>query len=181
MAYTVPTTEPAALRAGDTWQWTRVLGDYPADAWTLTYYFRNAAAHFNVVAAADGTAYAVNVVKATTAARTAGWYDWAAFVSSATERYQVDAGRTEVLPDLSAAAAYDGRTFARKMLDAIEAALLSRATTDQLDMIEAAYEARKIRRGEGGLLKLRDSFRAEVAVEDRARRGVRSNRILAVG
>jgi len=55
MAYTVPNTEPAALRSGDTWQWTRDLGDYPADAWTLTYYFRNATAHFDIVATADGT------------------------------------------------------------------------------------------------------------------------------
>lgn len=182
MGYTVPTTEPNSLRAGDTWQWTREnLSDYPATTWTLTYYFRNATSHFNVVATADGSTFAVSVAMATTADRVPGWYDWTAFVSDGTERYQVGAGRLEVLPDLANAVPYDGRTFARRMLDYIEAALEERASTDQLDLITAQLENRSLTRDKAGMLSLRDRFRAEVAVEDRTRRGIRSNRILAVG
>src|SRR5574340_527910 len=48
MAYTAPTNEPSALRAGDTWSWRREdLGDYPASSWTLKYYFRNSSAKFD--------------------------------------------------------------------------------------------------------------------------------------
>jgi len=43
MAATIPSDEPARLRAGDTWKWTRTLGDYPAGTWTLKYRFKNAA------------------------------------------------------------------------------------------------------------------------------------------
>jgi hypothetical protein len=35
MAATTPSDEPARLRAGDTWKWTRSLADYPAGTWTL--------------------------------------------------------------------------------------------------------------------------------------------------
>ena len=68
MTATIPTTEPTELRVGDTWQWKRedLSSDYPATSWTLTYYFRNATAYFNVVATADGVHFEVTVAKATT-------------------------------------------------------------------------------------------------------------------
>lgn len=173
MAYTVPTTEPAALRSGDTWQWNRDLGDYPADVWTLTYYFRNAASNFDIIATADGTAYAVSVAMSTTAGYTAGWYDWTAFVSNGTERYQVGSGRLEVQPNLAAAAPYDGRGFARKMVDAIEAALLNRATSDQLDLISSAQGDRSITRDKDRLQVMLEKYRAEASREENPGRNSR--------
>lgn len=182
MAYTVPTTEPPELRIGDTWEWRREdLGDYPASTWTLTYYFRNATAYFDVAATADGDDFEVSVAKATTAGKTAGWYDWVAMVDDGTDRHQVDSGRVELLANVATAAAYDARTFARKMLDSIEDALEARATADTLDLISTQLAERGLTRDRNGLIKLREYFRAEVAKEDRARLGVKSNRILAVG
>lgn len=169
MAATVPTTEPSALRAGDTWTWRRDdLSDYPASAWTLKYYFRNATAYFDIDAAADGDAHLVTVAKATTAGKAAGWYDWIAVATSATERYQVDSGRAEVLPDFSTAAAYDARTTARKLLDYVEALLLGRASADQIDIIETTLADRGLKRETGGLMKLRSQLAGEVAREDAA-------------
>jgi len=180
MAQTIPTTEPSSLRAGDTWQWRREdLSDFPASAWTLKYYFRNAAAKFDITAAADGDLYAVSVAKATTAPRTVGKYDWIAVVESATERFQVDSGRFEVLPNLATDAVYDARTFARKMLDAIEAALLGEATANQLNILEAEFENRRTKFDRANLLTLRAHFRAEVRAEENAGKPSR-NRILAV-
>ena len=180
----IATTEPTFLRAGDTWAWTRTLADYPASAWTLTYYFRNATAKFDVAATASGDSYAVTVAKALSG-KTPGWYDWTAFVESATERHQVDAGRIQILQNVAADAVYDGRTFARKMLDAIEAALESRATGDQLDLITAGTGDRNIGRDKDRLMQLRMQFRLEVrAEEDKERRangGAGRNKILMVG
>jgi hypothetical protein len=180
----IATTEPTSLRAGDTWAWSRQLADYPATAWTLTYYFRNATAYFDIVATANGSDYAISVAKASTG-KTAGWYDWTAFVESATERHQVDAGRCQILPNVSAAAVSDGRTFARRMLDAIEAALESRATGDQLDLISAGTGDRNIGRDKDRLMQIRTQFRLEVrAEEDKERRangGAGRNRIVMVG
>lgn len=179
VAYTVPTTEPTKLRAGDTWQWRREdLSDWPASSYTLTYYVRNAASHFNITAAADGDNFAVSVPMATTAGYTAGEYDWYAFVSDGSERYQIDAGRFEVLPDVSAAAAYDGRGWAKQMLDLVEAALLSRATDDQLDVINTTLGDRGLSRDRGGLIALRSQLQAEAKREEAAIYGTGKSRVL---
>lgn len=186
MAYTVPTLEPAELRAGDTWAWRREdLGDYPASIWTLTYAFRNATAYFDVVATADGEAFAISVAKATTAGKTAGSYDWTAFVSDGSERHEIGRGVLEVLPDMGTAAARDGRSWARQMLDYVESALLSKATGSQLDIVRAQLAERNLQYDIPGLLVLRDRLRAEVRAEDNAdrlRRGLASrHRLLARG
>jgi GNAT superfamily N-acetyltransferase len=180
MAATIPTTEPLTARAGDTWQWRRddLSSDYPASAWTLKYYFRNAAGYFDVTAAADGDEFAVSVAMATTAGYAVGHYDWFAVVESATERFQVDAGRLQVLPNMATAAAYDGRGFARKMLDAIEAALLSRATADQLDMVATQLGDRSLTRDRASLIQLRSQFMAEAKREEAAQNGTDSRRML---
>jgi hypothetical protein len=179
MAFTVPTTEPTDLRAGDTWAWRREdLSDYPASVWTLTYYFRNATSHFNITAAADGDTFEVEVAGATTAAYAPGWFNWFAFVTDGTDRHQVGEGYFEVKPDVANAVPYDGRTWARRMLDYVEAALESRASSDQLDVIEAALDMRKIKRGEGGLLTLRSQLEIEVKRETAARTGENKSRIL---
>ena len=186
MAYPVPTVEPAELRAGDTWAWRREdLGEYPASSWTLTYAFRNATAYFDVTATADGDAFAVSVAKATTAAKTAGSYDWTAFVSDGTERHEIGRGVLEILPDMGTAAARDGRSWARTMLDYVEAALLTKASGDQLDVVRAQLAERNLQFDIPGLIALRDRLRAEVRSEesaDRLRRGLAPrNRIFARG
>lgn len=179
MAYTVPTTEPTELRAGDTWQWRREdLSDWPASAWTLTYYVRNASAHFDIAATADGDEYAVSVQMATTAAYSAGDYDWYAFVSDGAERYQIDAGHFEVLPNVATAAAYDGRVWARKMLDYVEAALLNRASSDQLDVVNTTLGDRGLSRDRGGLISLRSQLMTEAKREEAAINGTGKSRML---
>lgn len=181
MATTPPTTEPTALRAGDTWQWTRedLAADYPATAWTLKYYFRNASAYFDITATADGDFFDVLVAKATTANYAAGDYDWLAVVESATQRFEVDKGRIDVLPNLATAAAYDARTFARTMLDAVESALSAKATASQLDLVQAALADRSMQYDTAALIKLRSMLLSEVRREDAVRNGTSNNRIVA--
>ena len=164
------TTEPTELRAGDTWTWTRedLASDYPATGWTLTYYFRNSAAYFTVVATADGNFFDVAVAKATTAGYTAGDYAWVAVVTSATERFEVDRGNLKLLPDYSASAALDYRTFAAKLLAAVESELTSRGSSGSLDLVNAALSDRSLTRDAGGLITLRSQLIAEVKREQAA-------------
>jgi hypothetical protein len=173
MSTTIPTTEPASARAGDTWRWQRTLSDYPASTWTLSYTLFNAAGKVSIAATADGDDHLVSVAPATTAAYTAGRYDWVAHVSDGTDRHQVGAGSINVLPDLSAVSSYDGRSHARKMLDAIDALLEGRATTDQLDLIAAANVGsnsgdQSMQMRPEFLMNLRKHYAAMVASEDRA-------------
>ena len=178
----IATSEPAELRVGDTWQWRREdLSDYPASLWTLTYYVRNASAYFDIVATADGVNFAISVAKATTALKTAGEYTWVAVVSDATYRYEVDSGSFTLLPNYGTAAAYDGRKFAQRLLDSVEAILENRATTDQLDLVSSAIGDRSLTRDMAEMWKLRTNLRGEVKREEAAeamRNGESRNRLL---
>lgn len=163
----IPTNEPSSLRAGDTWKWTRTLADYPAGTWTLKYRFKNATSYFEIVAGTSGTDHLVSVAAATTAAYAAGSYTWMAWVEGgSSEKYTVDTGTLAVDPDYRAStAAYDGRSHARKMLDAIEAWLEAR------DPAVAEYEIAGRRMKYipvAELIKLRSRYKTELANEANA-------------
>ena len=178
----IPTSEPDSLRIGDTWQWRREdLSDYPASAWTLTYYFRNATAYFDVTATADGDAFAVTVAKATTALRAAGDYDWAAFAISATERHEVDSGKLTLLPDLATAAPFDARTDAEQLLAAVNAELSTMGSSGQVRLVTVALDNRQLTYDTRGLIALRSLLISEVNRERnaaaKARDGTSRNRL----
>lgn len=163
MSSTIPKTEPISVRIGDSWQWRREdLANYPASAWVLSYHFRNADSYFDINATADGDDFAINVDPIATGAFVAGRYTWYAIVTDGTDRYSVGEGTTEVLPDVATAAAYDGRSWARRMLDAVEAALENRATKEELDLIGATLGDTGYTRDRAGLIKLRTSLELEV-------------------
>lgn len=168
MARTVPTTEPIQARAGDTWEWTKDYPDYPASTWTLSYVFYNSSGVIQIAASADGDTHTIDVAPATTTAYTAGRYDWTASVTDGTDVYQVGSGVTQVLPDLSSATSYDGRSHARVMLDAIDAILESRASAGDLDLIKSARGGRSLERGD--LIKLRNHYAAIVRQEEDAQK-----------
>jgi len=167
MTIAIPTTEPTELRAGDTWEWARKdLADFPAPTWTLKYQFKNASAFFSIIAAADGVNHAVTVAKGITATYASGLYQWSAFTDNGTLRYTIGTGNLNVLRNFDDSAIYDHRSHARKTLENIEAVLENRATMEQLNY---SIEGRSLeRRSLAELLKLRDSYRAEVAAQDAA-------------
>lgn len=171
MTLIVPTTEPTIINAGDTVKWLKILADYPAsDSWVLNYTFINSIGKFTIAASAQSADHLINVAPGITVTWASGTYDWRAQVSKVGEIYTIASGRTVVKPTFSAAT-LDGRTQARKMLEAIEATLEGRATS-----ATAEYEIG----GSGGngrklkyipipeLLILRDRLRADVVREDAA-------------
>ncbi len=164
MAPPISTVEPTSVIAGDTVKWTKSLPDYPAsDGWSLAYTFINAAGKFPVAASADGDDYAVSVPPATTTGWIAGDYDWRAQVSKAGEVFTVATGRTTVKPSFGAAT-LDGRSTARKMLDAVEAVLENRASSE---VAEYQINGRQLKYTSiPDLLKLRDRLRADVRREE---------------
>lgn len=180
MPIVLPTAPPASARAGDTWQWQIALFDYPAPAWELTYNLFNATALIALTATASGTEHLIRVEADETGGYTAGRYDWVASVTSATfERYQVDAGVMEILPDMAAVDGdgYDGRSLARQMLDAIDALILARATGAQTDLVRLNLGDRYQQRDPAALLKWRQHYAAIVAAEDRAAAGARGQAV----
>ncbi len=183
MSLSVPTVEPTTARAGDTWRWTRDLPDYPAPTWVLTYTLFASAGVVSIVAAASGALHSVNIAPATTALYTAARYDWVAHISDGTDRFQVGSGVIQVTPDVAEATAYDGRSHARKMLDAINAMLEGRGTSGDLDVIRVAHGDRVTEWDVPTLLKMRQQYAAAVSSEDAAAalaRGEQSGRFLQV-
>lgn len=162
----IATNEPLELRVGDTWIWQRqdLSADFPATTWTLKYAFKNATQHFEIIAAASGVYFLVNVAMATTAGYVAGHYSWVAWVETATERHEVDDGFVDVLPTFNNATALDDRGHARRMLDAIEAVLERRATKDQEEYTIGQRTLKRMPIKD--LLEFRDRYRGEVRIEE---------------
>lgn len=162
----IPTIEPTTANAGDTWRWTRTLADYPASAgWALSYTLINAAAKITINASASGDDHAVTVSAATTAGYAAGSYDWRARVSRAGEVYTVGEGRITVR-NAFGGSTFDARSHARKTLEAIEAVIEGRASSEVSYYMIGNRQLRYMTPAE--LLTLRDKYRAEVAREDAA-------------
>lgn len=159
---------PDTFVAGDTWRFTRSFGDYPAPTWVVTYYFENATGSFSSLAVASGASQAVTIASATTAVILPGKYKWFARAVSAgiTETIPKEEGWLTVEPDIAATGTRDHRSDARKMLDAINATLLGRATDDQLAM---AINGRSIQRTPlPELVAFRAQLRTEVRTEESA-------------
>jgi hypothetical protein len=176
----LPTFAPRQITPGETVEWTKTFADFTPDEWTVTYYFRGAGTGFDVAGTAnplDALGYAFTIPSTTTDDASAGRYYFQAWADDgAGEKHLVDQGETELLPslvDLAVETNYDGRSQAKKILDAIDAMMIGKATTDQQEyMIGAAGAQRMLRRIEPTqLLELRKYYASLVAAENRSRRG----------
>lgn len=166
---------PRSLQAGDTWTWSDKVDDYPASSWVLHYVLHRSGltSPIDITATAAGLEYAIEVDAATTAGYAPGIYSWRAYVEQGTGpsrvRHTVGDGVVEIRHDLAqASAATDSRSHARRMLDAIEAALEAAAPNAAIVSITIAGRSVQYKRTD--LLILRDRYRREVASEDIARR-----------
>lgn len=169
MTIEIPLNEPKELRAGDTWAWRREdLSDFPAPTWTLTYQLKREALGGNasIVASASGVNHAVSVAKAVTAAYASGSWQWQAYADDGTSRYMVDSGTINVLPDFAVAGNLDNRSHVKKTLDAIEAVIEGRASSDQQ---QYSIEGRSLTRIPiEELLVFRDKYKREYNMEIQA-------------
>ena len=169
MAITELATEPTAFIAGDSVSWRKTLtGFSPVDGWSLQCTFVSADTKFTVDAVQDGDDFVSSITPAVSSALIPGRYSWSARVTDGTDVATVGAGALTVQPDISALPRFDSRSHARKMLDAIEAALERRASKDQLDMIEISIFSRTTKRGDGALLEARRLYQTEVNREEAA-------------
>lgn len=164
---TVPTTEPQTIRAGDFLTWTKTLSEYPANAgWALVYTLINGSSKITINATSSGADHLVSVPAATSANYPAGSYSWIARVTKGTEIYTLDQGSITVLPNLAALVTFDGRSHAKVMVEAIEAAIQGRASALQLRMMINNRSIEYLSPAE--LIKWLSFYRAEVAKEAQA-------------
>lgn len=158
--------EPGEIVAGDSAQWNVTLADHPAPDWVLHYALFNKTANISFEATADGADHLVTLTAATTVAWAPGRYDWAAYVTNGDERETVATGVIIIKADPSLGVNRDDRSHARKMLEAIEATLEGKATSQDAELVKGQYGERAIERDPDMLRKWRDRYRKEVKAED---------------
>lgn len=167
---------PAELRAGDTGKWQRSFSDYPATAgWVLAYTIAGTGGVFTVTATASGDNFLATIAAATSAAFPAGSYQITEYVTKGLERFTLNTQPLRILANLVGASPSDTRSHARKMLDAIEAWLESKAPTAA--SVEIA--GRKISNYPlADLMALRSKYQFEVNQESQPIAGKRGNKLL---
>lgn len=156
---------PGVLLIGDTWEWERQVSEYPADAWTLAYHFVNAAGAIEIPTTGSGSTFTVSRTPAQTEVYSPGNYRWVARVTEIAgsgRRFTLNDGWTDVKPDPSTVV--DPRSRARRTLDAINAVIEGKASSDHMSV---SYQGRQVTRMSWSeLLQARDRLREEVRVEE---------------
>lgn len=159
---------PAQLRAGDSLLIvTDLTKKYPeysaANGYALTLTLVGTAARYEIAGVGDPWTFQAG------ATDTTGWVDGAytyiLTFTKDTERHTVDSGTVRVLPDVNALSTFDGRSQAKRTLDAIEAIIEQRASKDQQQYTIAGRSLVKMPVAD--LFKIRDTYRMEVMREER--------------
>ena len=163
-----PEVEPETLRAGSMWRWKRGLTDYTVSSFSLHYEFRSTSSTaFSITATenSDPNEYIVEVASSTTASYAAGLYYWSARIkrTSDNEFITLYEGQTTVEPD-PAGSGYDPRSHAQICLDALEAVMERRATTDQLSM---SIDGRSISRMDNDSLRRHVNYYRRLVKQER--------------
>lgn len=160
---------PTTLRAGDTLADLFDLSDYPAPTWVLHFALTSATTKYTADCSANGSSHQLAVTSATTAGWAAGTYTWVSYVTTGSTRTTLSSGTVQILPDLVAAANYDGRSAARKALDAAEAALADYGSKAYLQEFQIGDRRQKFQTP-GDFIAWVDKLRAMVRAEEASAR-----------
>lgn len=172
MTYPVPTFEPPEVAAGDSVTWKKTLNAFkPSDGWVLSYVFLNAIDKIELSATASGDDHLISATSTDTDGWAAGVYSWQSYVTKGSERHLVNTGKLTVRPNFADLSAYDDRSHAARVLEAIEAVLENRATQSHLMYEIAGRKVQSIPFAD--LIVLRDRYRVDVRAEEDAERAAR--------
>jgi hypothetical protein len=161
---------PSTIRAGDTLSFSVCAPSFlPSAGWVLHCGLKNVGnAYTFASSSSSGDSHVINTSPSATAAWLPGRYMLAWWVERGTseslERHTLGVKAVEVLPDASSADPSDGRSWARRALDAIEAVIEQRAS--RADM-EYRINGRMVRHfTPEELMKQRSLLKSEVQAED---------------
>lgn len=159
------------MRAGDSWKWTTAFDGYSSgDGWTLKYVLnapgiaRFALPDDSAAASSDGTSFDVNVTAAATANVTPATYDIFAVLTKGADQRTIELESVHVSPNIATGTTpADTRSFAKKTLDIIEAALLG---DNSPHVLEYEIHGRRVKYNDRlQLLQLRAQYKAEYRQE----------------
>ena len=153
---------PSKITAGITLDVDVALTAYPATDWTLTAYIKGPQA-ITLTAVKTGSLHTFSATAAVTATWTAGDYWYSIRATDGTDIVEIESSTLAIGDDLGASlTSYDGRKHAERVLEAIEAVIEGRATSDQQSYKINNREIVRIPIAD--LLRWRDKYRAEVSM-----------------
>ena len=173
--------EPTQLRSGDSWNWTRQFPPYPSSQYTLSYILNSPTNIFvfppaAITADSDGVSFDIQLSPTQTAACAADTYEIVAVLSQAANNNDGNIAQqitlvlqsVLVLPNLAGATApVDTRSYVKKTLDIIRAAISGDSRPDVMEYMIQGRSIRKIARAE--LLQWEADFQYRYDAERRAK------------
>jgi len=177
-----PKQIPKTFVRGDyvAWRNTSLVSDYPVASYRLEFNFRRegeSAGEFTVVSSVDAGEYLFEITGATSGGIESGRWYWDLYVFRLSDeaRVTVGTGAIQVLRN-SAEDADDPRSEPARILALIEAAILHRATQQQLDTLSYTLGVEtSATRDPAQLMTWRDYYEKKLAIAKRkwrARRGL---------
>jgi len=167
---------PSIISAGLTLSLTLRPSKYPAGAWSLVLLLRGPAS-YNLASTAQGESHVLTASAAETSSWLPGLYSYSLRAKAGDNVVELENGQLQVNPDLATLdGTYDPRTQAQKILDAVEAVLEKRATSDVQRYTINNRELWRTPLEE--LIKLRDKYRAIVQREKAKKAGRPLGRII---
>lgn len=122
------------------------LANYPASLWTATLYLINSSNKITKVGTNDGGDHKFTFATTDITNSKSGDYQWQIQVNDADETYTVGSGMVTVRKNFATATATDLRTTAKKMVDALEEALIGSASQTVLETeIQTSAGSRKVK------------------------------------
>lgn len=161
---------PEELYGGDTWYFKLGYSDYTPTDYDLVVYFSSPNGRFSATGVADGSDFVFTVAASNMDAYSYGDYQYQIRAEHKTNstKFTIGEGDVYVRPPLDLAG--DHRHQIKKVLDAIDAVIANRATTDQQSMSIAGRSLSRMSIGE-----LRD-FRAWYSQQWERLRGERKQK-----
>lgn len=165
--------EPHTLRAGDSVTWTRETPEHSAaDGWSLKYrLLYTSGSAVNITTSGAGTRHTASLTSAQTAAWPAGAGTLAAILEKGSgetlQRVTLESQPITILPDLSTAATFDGRSQAVKALADARAALADYMASGRLHWAGYDIAGRSVQfRGADEIKALIEHYEAQVSREN---------------
>lgn len=180
MAYQVPTSEPLDAVAGASWFWDIQYPQFPAsEGWQLTYYIRGPEdfdTTWDTHVTASGDAFEVRI-PATATDLTAGKYRMTGWVVLSGEKHAVYDGHLLVVAN--PATAVNAKSHARQMLEALEAAELTAASTSST--VRVRINGRETEYARDEYDRRLAKYRLLVAIEENPDGGIDHEAVFARG
>lgn len=133
---------PSKLTQGDTYTNTYILPEYlPSDGWSLKAHIQGATV-LTLTSTVLNDEYVITLNNTNSQSLNAGAYQIVWYVEKSGERKTLSKQSLTIEPDFLNDTTDNFLTFNQKMVNALEALLLRRATNFQLDMLESTIDTK---------------------------------------